>query len=150
MIAALESNSAKGKAFQIAAATFLGQHFGTQFQIEQPIAIGIPPKQHRFDFVSRDLGYVGEAKDFAWTEGNNVPSAKIATINEAVLYLQHLPQATVRFVVMPRRTHPKRSESVAEYYFRTYQHLLDSVRVIEIDLASGTVHEFKPRSQCDE
>lgn len=64
------------------------------------LAIGNPPKDHTFDLVSVDLHDVGESKNYSWTEGNNVPSAKMGFINEAVFYLQHVPRDKHRFVVM--------------------------------------------------
>jgi hypothetical protein len=38
--------------------------------------------------------------------------------------------------------HPRTGQSLAEYYYRTSQHLLNGVAVIEIDVASGDVRTF--------
>lgn len=108
-------NPAKGREFQILAAQVLSGHFGVDFQIEYPIAIGNPPKLHSFDLVSKDLRYVGESKNYSWTEGGNVPSAKIGFVNEAVFYLQHLPYETNRFVALRKDYNARRNETIAEY-----------------------------------
>lgn len=75
-----ESNNmdtGKGKNFQSIAAEVLGYHFQVKFQTEHPIPIGNPPKNHKFDLVSGNGMYVGECKNYLWTEGGNVPSAKM-------------------------------------------------------------------------
>lgn len=132
-------NPSKGRSFQNKAAQILSQYFGVIFKQEYPIGIGSPPKLHKFDLVSEDLKYVGESKNYSWTQGKNVPSAKMAFMNEAVFYLQHLPQGTERFIVVRRDVLPNRNESLARYYFRTYQHLLNGVFILEIDLLSDNV-----------
>ncbi len=76
--------------------------------MDAPIPIGRPAKGHRFDLVSEDGRYVGECKNYSWTEGGNVPSAKMGFINEAVFYLSWLPKSASRFVVM-RRDGPRRT-----------------------------------------
>jgi hypothetical protein len=135
-------NTAKGRTFQKIAAGILTRHFGVTFRTEHPVGIGDPPKEHRFDLVSSDLKYVGESKNYSWTEGGNVPSAKMGFINEAVFYLQHLPKEVRRFVVMRRDVDVKHKESLAEYYYRTNRHLLNGVFIVEIDVDTETVREF--------
>ncbi len=54
-------------------------------------------------------------------------------VNEAVFYLQHVSAEINRFVVMRRDFNAKRGETLAEYYYRTYSHLLNGVFIIEID-----------------
>jgi len=136
-------NPAKGRQFQKLAAKVLSNHFGVDFDIEYPIEIGNPPKQHNFDLASKDLQYIGESKNYSWTEGGNVPSAKMAFVNEAVFYLQHLSNDINRFVVMRKDYNAKRKETIAEYYHRTNYHLLNGVFIIEIDTETLDVREFK-------
>lgn len=135
-------NTAKGRIFQQTAAKILTSYFEVTFYTEYSVAIGNPPKNHKFDLVSENLKYVGESKNYCWTEGGNIPSAKMGFLNEAVFYLQHLPKETRRFVVMRRDIHPKRNESLAKYYFRINQHLLNEVFIIEIDIETETVQIF--------
>lgn len=37
---------------------------------------------------------------------------------------------------MSKSTHPKRSETLAEYYYRTNHHLLKNIRVMEFDTST--------------
>lgn len=132
-------NTGKGRDFQKMAVKVLSHYFKVGFRIEHPIPIGNPPKEHKFDLVSDDLQYVGESKNYSWTEGGNVPSAKMGFINEAVFYLQHLPSDKKRFVVMRRDVDEKHTESLADYYYRTNRHLLNGVFIVEIDVTTKTV-----------
>ena len=58
-------------------------------------------KPHRFDLATREHDIVGECKAFTWTEGGNIPSAKISTLKEAVSYLGTLPGQTRRSRPLP-------------------------------------------------
>jgi len=135
-------NTAKGREFQRRAAAMLERYFRVGFRTEHRVAIGDPPKEHRFDLVSDDLQYVGECKNYSWTEGGNVPSAKMGFINEAVFYLSYLPRETRRFVVMRRDVDTRHGESLAEYYYRMNRHLLNGVFIVELDLETETVRRF--------
>jgi hypothetical protein len=53
--------------------------------------------------------------------------------NEAAFYLSFLPDSYEKYIVMLRSNHPKRRESLAEYYFRTNRHLLGNIKVAEYD-----------------
>lgn len=136
-------NPGKGRQFQEKAAELLPKHFQTEFQLDHPIAIGNPPKDHRFDLVSSDLRYIGECKNYSWTKSGNVPSAKMGFVNEAVFYLSFLPKDTIRFVVMRKDVHPTRGETLADYYYRTYHHLLQGVLVLEIDVENDTTRKIE-------
>lgn len=136
-------NTGKGRSFQKQAAELLSIHFGVLFKLDYPIKIGNPPKEHCFDLVSVNLQYVGECKNYSWTEAGNVPSAKMAFINEAVLYLSFLPADKIRFIAMRKDVHPTRGETLAEYYHRTYHHLLGDIFIIEIDFESDSLREIR-------
>jgi len=127
-------NTGKGRSFQLRAAEILSRKFGVKFKMNFAISIGNPPKEHQFDLVSEDLRYVGECKNYSWTEGKNVPSAKMAFVNEAVFYLSFLPPDKERFVVMRKDIHPTKRESLTSYYYRTYRHVLGNVYIVEVDL----------------
>ncbi len=135
-------NPARGRAFHELSADVLSHHFNVTFQLDVPIPIGHPAKSHRFDLVSSDQRYVGECKNYTWTETGNTPSAKMAFLNEAVLYLSLLPFAAERMLVMPRSTHDKKIEKLAEYYFRTYRHLLNGIFIVEVDVLTGEISEL--------
>lgn len=137
-----KQNPGRGAQFQKKASEILSKHYQVEFQIEYLHEIGSPPKGHRFDLASSDLQYVGECKNYSWTGSGNVPSAKMGFINEAVFYLSFLPKNIKRFIVMRKDIHPKRTETLAEYYYRTYQHLLHGVAILEVDLENDTVKEI--------
>ena len=134
-------NPSKGRDFQIKAANLLGSYFNVNFRTDYPISIGKPPKQHKFDLVSENMNYVGESKNISWTVSGNVPSAKMAFMNEAVFYLQQLPLPgdTNRFVVVRKDKCANRAESLGEYYFRINHHLLNGVFILEIDLVTENI-----------
>ena len=143
-------NTAKGRDFQQGACAILREHFRCgNFKLDCPVFIGNPPKEHKFDLVCEDGRYVGECKNYSWTETGNVPSAKLAFLNEAVFYLLHLPGDVQRFVALRRDVHPRRQESLAEFYVRTYYHLLDGVKVIEIDLNSSIARVIGEGGQAE-
>jgi hypothetical protein len=126
-------NPRRGREFQGLAASVLSDFWGVSFELEVAFPIGNPPKEHRFDLASSDRRFVGEAKCYSWTATGNMPAAKMAVLNEAVLYLSYLPTETMKFIVMPRDIRPRGGEALADYYHRTYRHLLSNVLVIEID-----------------
>lgn len=135
-------NPAKGKYFQEKAAGILSKYFKADFDLDFGIEIGNPPKKHCFDLVSKDRKLIGECKNYSWTTSGNVPSAKMGFVNEAVFYLSFLHQVSARFVVMRKDTHPEKTESLADYYYRTYKHLLNNIFIIEIDLNNNSLREI--------
>lgn len=92
--------------------------------------------------VSADSRYVGECKNHSWTVSGNVPSAKMAFINEAAFYLSFLPPEKSRFIVMRKDIHPRRGKSLADYYYGSYHHLLNGVFIIEIDVDIHKIREI--------
>jgi hypothetical protein len=138
---------ARGKDFQVLAAELISRHFGVDFGLEGHFLIGSPPKGHKFDLVSRKRDIVGETKNITWTVTGNSPSAKLAFVNEAVLYLTLLGTGLKRFIVLPRATHPRKPETLAEYYFRTYRHLLGGIQVFELDAQNRSLRELTAESK---
>lgn len=126
-------NPRVGKEFQLAVRQWFEKEYAEPFHIEQKILIGKPAKLHSFDIASADESVVVECKCYTWTEAGNVPSAKMGFTNEAAFYLSFLSDETERIIVMLRAEHPKRNETLAEYYFRTYRHLLGNIKVFEFD-----------------
>ena len=126
-----------GKDFQIAVKNWFEEQFETSFKMEHKILIGNPAKLHSFDISDIKEHIVVECKCYTWTETGNVPSAKMGTLNEAAFYLSFLPKNTDKYIVMSRAKHEKRKETLAEYYFRTYRHLLGDIKVFEYDMYTG-------------
>ena len=109
------------------------KHYQKEFVLEKKIGIGDPKKDHKFDIVDELDTIAIECKRFTWTETGNIPSAKIRTTNEAAFYLSFLPDSYEKYIVMFKSTHPKKQETLAEYYYRTNHHLLGKIKIAEYD-----------------
>jgi|SRR3989338_1410473 len=133
-------NPKKGSDFEKKVSQALEERYKTSFK-KRSINIGKPPKAHNFDLVSEDGNIIVECKNYSWTETGNTPSAKIAVLNEAVLYLSHAPIDSKKIIVLRKDNNPKRKESLAEYYVRTYFHLLNEVMIMELDISNMTIKE---------
>ena len=126
------SNKTKGDAFRDFAKPILEKELKTELEPEQKIDIGNPMKEHAFDLVSTDKSIVIECKNYTWTKAGNVPRAKIATLNEAVLFFSFLDYNVQKILCLMESKCPERKETLAEYYVNTYGHLLRDVIVYEI------------------
>lgn len=126
-------NPLKGKLFQQKVLKLAEDKFGKSFIEEKAVIIGTPGKEHRFDCVSIDSSIIIECKCYSWTTGNNIPSAKMATLNEAVLYLRNADPNAIKIIALKKDLSPKRKETLAQYYLRIYGHLLDDIQVWEVD-----------------
>jgi len=136
-------NPGVGRNFQSLTAKLLTEFYSKEFTSEKEINIGNPPKARKFDLVSNDRSIAVECKCYTWTVGQNSPSAKMATLNEAVLYFKLLPDAWTKVIVMKKAVHPKRNETLAEYYFRRYGFVLEGITLIEIDEDTSTIKIIK-------
>ena len=126
-------NPKNGADFQRAVQRYFIQEYGAGFELEKKIPIGEPAKEHKFDIVDSDKHIVIECKRYTWTETGNVPSAKMGFTNEAAFYLSFLPDTFEKYIVMLSSHHAKRNESLAEYYYRTYRHLIGAIKIAEFD-----------------
>ena len=73
-----------------------------------------------------------------------MPSGKIRGLNEAAFFLSFLKDYE-KYIVILYSYHPKRKQTLAEYYFETYRHLLGNIRVAEFEPVSGT---FRIMQDC--
>ena len=131
-------NTGIGAAFQEKTRQYFEEKYGKGFVKEQIISIGATDsctKDHKFDIVNEELKMVIECKRFTWTVSMNVPSAKIRTANEAVLYLTCLPKDKhyEKYLVMYRDYNSKKKETLAGYYYRMNKHPLGDIKVAEYD-----------------
>lgn len=127
-------NTNVGKRFQEMVKEWFENSMTCEFETERKIAIGNPAKLHSFDISNKEENVVIECKCYTWTETGNVPSAKMGFTNEAAFYLSFLPDSVDKSIVMLRAKHPKRTETLAEYYFRTNRHLLGKIKILEFIL----------------
>lgn len=126
-------NPRVGRLFQIAVQQWFQTERKEVYQLEVPIAIGNPAKPHKFDLTNSSGKTVVECKCYTWTETGNIPSAKMRSVNEAAFYLSFLPYDVEKCIVMAKATHPRRNETLAEYYYRINHHLLGDIRILEYD-----------------
>ncbi len=140
-------NPKNGADFQRAVQKYFIDEYGPGFELEKKILIGDPPKDHKFDIVNPNRRIVIECKRYTWTETGNVPSAKMGFTNEAAFYLSFLPDNYEKYIVMLKAYHPKRNESLAEYYYRTNRHLLGKTKVAEYDPGSKDMRIIGERAE---
>ena len=127
------SNKKKGDGFRDLAMPILEKELNTILKPDVKISIGEPKTEHAFDLANENKSIVIECKNYTWTKAGNVPRAKISTINEAVLYFSFLDANVRKILCLKKSVHPKRQETLAEYYVRAYGHLLRDITVYEID-----------------
>ena len=132
-------NPKKGAVFQGQVQQWFQQSYGIEFELEKKIPIGYPPKFHKFDIVDVNNSIAVECKCYTWTETGNVPSAKMGFCNAAAFYLSFLPDEYEKIIVMLYSWNEHRSESLAEYYFRTNYHLLGKTKVAEYNPNDNTL-----------
>lgn len=125
-------NPKVGKVFQQTALRFVTEYFDKRFIEEKSIDIGYPPKPHKFDIVSEDGLIVVECKCYTWTEGGNVPSAKMATLDEAILYMNNIPYTAQKIIILKQVFHPEKDITLAEYFVDKKGHLMRDVSVWEL------------------
>ena len=126
-------NPKVGKAFQDKVKQWFEVNRDTTLISECPIDIGTPPKPHKFDIADTYAQLVIECKCYTWTDSGNIPSAKLRGLNEAIFYFSFLPSHTEKVLVMAYAVHPKKEETLAEYYWRTNSHLFGDVKVMEFN-----------------
>lgn len=136
-------NPKNGANFQLKVMEWLIKEYNNEFELEKKIAIGNPAKDHKFDIVCEAKKMAIECKRYTWTVSGNVPSAKMGFKNEAAFYLSFLSDDYDKRIVMLRSFNSKRQESLAEYYYRTYKHLIGDIRIFEYDPESDEMREIK-------
>jgi hypothetical protein len=122
----------KGAAFCELTRRAIATTLGMDVETEVSLPVGSPPRPHKFDLATPDRAYIGEAKAFTWTSGNNIPSAKISTVKEALQFLHALPQETRTFVVMRRDLRISTGEALADYFVRLHGHWLGTTTLLEL------------------
>jgi hypothetical protein len=129
------SNAHVGSDFEKAAQDVLASqnlHLVRGFSL--PVGISEKKKEHRFDLGSASPEVIVECKSHKWTAGGFVPSAKMTVWNEAMYYFALAPETYRKILFVLRDYSAKKGETLAEYYIRTYDHLVpDEVEIWEFD-----------------
>jgi len=95
-------------------------------------------RQHCLDLGSEGRPVLVEWKSHRWTSGSNVPSAKLMVWNEAMYYFHCAPSEYRKILFLLRDYRPSNGESLAEYFIRTYSHLIPTgIEIWEFDPDSG-------------
>lgn len=107
-----------------------------------PLELGVHrnKKRHNFDLGSTDPKIIIECKSHRWTAGSKVPSAKMTTWNEVMLYFHIAPKdfKKVFFALHDKRQTTR--ETLVSYYKRTYYHLIPKdVEFLEFDESTGEI-----------
>jgi hypothetical protein len=144
------SNAHVGRDFEAIAHAYFLQSEGIALQLAFPVLLGVgsTEKLHNFDLGSDDPPVLIECKSHHWTETGNIPSAKIIACNLAMYYFHLAPAQYRKVMFMLRSEHPRRSETLAQYYARTHDHLIPpTVSIIEYDDRLQTVRSIKTARQ---
>ena len=136
------SNAHVGRDFENIALKVFAR-LGMNLKMNFKVAVGVrgTSKPHAFDLGCDEQRILVECKSHRWTAPNdNVPSAKLTTWNEAMYYFLVAPPGFRKILFVLRDLSAKRQETLAEYYIRTYLHLIPiDVEIWEFDESSGAV-----------
>lgn len=139
------SNTYVGKKFEALALDYF-LALGWEAKENHSLLIGFDKikKAHRFDIGGIDANgnkFVVECKSHKWTTGENMPSAKMTVWNEAMLYFSLLPDDIRKIFFVLRDLSIKRNITLAEYYLKTYRHLIPAgVEILEYDTITNIVN----------
>jgi hypothetical protein len=118
------SNTQVGRDFEAVAQAFF-ERKGLPLQRNIKIDIGINGKKaHAFDLGNPTERVLVECKSHTWTEGTNVPSAKMTAWNQAMYFFYATLSTYRKIFFVLRDFSEKREETLADYYIRTYTHLI--------------------------
>lgn len=138
------SNTQVGREFEGKAQAFFeikGLRLTPGFSIE----IGVNErKEHAFDLGDEEGKVLVECKAHKWTEGGNVPSAKIIAWNQAMYFFYIAPGGYRKIMFVLNDYNQKRNTTLAKYYIRTNAHLIpDDVEFWEFDEAADTADRLR-------
>lgn len=103
-----------------------------------PVGAGALKKQHKFDLGGEEPPVLIECKPHSWTQGNNIPSAKIRAWNETMYYFHLTPLMYRKIMFVLRDFSIQRNQTLAGYYLRHYGHLIPTtVELWEYDPVSA-------------
>ena len=140
----VESNTQVGRDFETKAQNFFAQR-GLHLTSGMALEIGIDGKKsHNFDLGDEQKKVVVECKAHTWTEGGNVPSAKMTTWNQVMFLFDVASWGYRKILFVLRDFSQKRNETLGEYYIRTNHHLIPKdVEIWEYDEKLGTAKKIK-------
>lgn len=137
------SNAHVGREFEKKAHLYLNKKIEIEFKKEFSLEIGMPDSvrknKHRFDLgIDDSKKIIVECKAHTWTEGGNVPSAKLTVWNEAMYYFYLAPNDFRKILFVQKDFSIKKNMTLAEYYVEKYGHLIPKeVEIWEFDIKAG-------------
>jgi len=136
-----KSNTEIGKSFENEVKDIFEKKLNISLIHHIPVKIGINEKKiHKFDLGNPDEKILIECKSHKWTEGGNIPSAKITTWDQAMFYFFIAPKDFRKIFCILKDCNSK-NETLAQYYIRTRDHLIPTdVEIWEFD---DTTQELK-------
>lgn len=139
------SNAHVGNDFEnIARQIFSNQGLKLKKNFRLPLGINKKKKDHNFDLGSESPRTIVECKCHRWTKDSNVPSAKMSVWNEAMYYFHTAPKSYRKILFVLYDFNMKKKETLAEYYIRTYDHLIPSdVEIWEYNEETGGVNTWE-------
>lgn len=140
-----EENAVVGRKFQNAAQQYFKQHEGLELTSEFPLNVGLrEQKTHRFDLGSRKELVLVECKRHTWIRDGKIPTGKMQAWNEAMFLLYLAPTEYRKILFVLSDYNEKRVATLAEYYVKTYSHLIPAgVEIIESDRQGEQVRVIK-------
>lgn len=119
------SNTQAGKDFELAAQMFFKtkENLPLMRGISMWLGVGEQKKKHDFDLGCKKQKIIVECKSHTWVP-SGVPSAKMTKWNEAMYYFAIAPKGHRKIMFVLRDYNRKKKETLAEYYLRTYFHLV--------------------------
>ena len=143
----MSNNHLKGAAFAKHVHDYLKSK-GLNLKPEYRVDIGVnntQRKAHRFDLGNESQ--LVECKAYNWTKNENIPVAKLTTVNEAMLHFLAAPKLLQKnlFMLATKRRSGRNTETLAEYYVRIFGHLIpDDVKVYEFDPNRNSARRLWP------
>ena len=138
------SNTHVGNEFEAAAQSYF-EKTGIALQRGFSVDVGyVLKKPHKFDLGSEHPPILVECKSYKWTTGGNSPSAKIRSLNEAMLLFSVAPAGYKKMLFLLRDL--RRNLSLAEHYVKTQGHLIgEGVEIWEYDLERNSAERVFPK-----
>jgi len=135
-----KSNAHVGRIFEESVQEYFhSQGLMLDKKIKVNVGFSLKKKEHEFDLGSLVSKVIVECKSHRWTrnkkkEIQNVPSAKLTVWNEAMYYFVCAPKEYRKILVVAYDYWPKRDLTLAQYYIKTYYHLIpDDVELWELN-----------------
>src|SRR5262245_22402924 len=130
------SNTQVGQDFEEMARAFFAAT-GLVLKLKVSVEIGVDgmKRPHHFDLGCLERRVLVECKSHTWTEGRNVPSAKMTAWNQAMYFFYAAPRDYRKMLFVKRDHCEGRKETLAAYYVRVNRHLIpNDVEIWEYDV----------------